>query len=95
MRSMLTVNTAAWQQTPEMLREYALQSDHPRTRERFMALYEITQGQSSTQVAHQSQRNPQTVMDWVHRYNANGPEALAYRHSGGHPPLCLMRLKRG
>lgn len=95
MCSMLTVKTATWQQTPEMLREYALQSDHPRTRERFMALYEITQGQSSTQVAYQSKRNPQTVMDWVHRYNTGGPEALAYRHSGGHPPLCLMPLKQG
>lgn len=95
MCSMLTVKTATWQQIPEMLREYALQSDHPRTRERFMALYEITQGQSSTQVAYQSKRNPQTVMDWVHRYNTGGPEALAYRHSGGHPPLCLMPLKQG
>lgn len=73
-RSMLTIKTAAWQQTPEMLKDYALKSEHPRTRERFMALYEITQGQSSTQMAVQSHRNPQMVMDWVHRYNSGGPE---------------------
>jgi hypothetical protein len=32
-------------------------------------------------------------MDWVHRYNTHGPEALTYQRSGGHPPLCLMRAK--
>lgn len=74
--SMLTVETTKWQQTPERLRDYAVTSEHPRTRERFMALYEITQGQSATHVASQGKRNPQTVMDWVHRYNTAGPEAL-------------------
>ncbi len=34
---MLTVETAKWQQTPKMLRDYALRADHRRTRERFMA----------------------------------------------------------
>ncbi len=33
-----------WHQTPESLREEALKADHPRTRERLLALYEITQG---------------------------------------------------
>lgn len=68
----------------------ALTALHPRTRERFMALYEIGMGQSATQVGLQTNRNPQTVMEWVPRYNSLGPEALVYRHSGGHPPLCLQ-----
>ena len=69
----------------------ALQAQHPRTRERLLALYEIAQGESATQVAYRSERNPQTVMEWVHRYNAHGPEALTYRRSGGDLPLCLMK----
>ncbi|MEM9009561.1 MAG: helix-turn-helix domain-containing protein [Cyanobacteria bacterium P01_F01_bin.86] len=88
---MLKVDIQTWHQSAEMLREQALQASHPRTRERFMGLYEIVQGKSATQVAGETKRNPQTVMAWVHCYNTEGPEALVYRHSGGHPPLCLAR----
>ncbi len=65
----------------------SLTAAHLRTRERFMALYEICLGKSATQVGKDSQRNPQTVMDWVHRYNNNGADALKFRHTGGHRPL--------
>lgn len=58
---------------------------HPRTRERYWALYEVAQDLSATVVAEGGGRNPQTVMKWVHRYNAQGPEALVYRRSGGRP----------
>lgn len=90
---MLKVNTQAWQQTPEQLRQDALNAAHPRTRERFLGLYEITTGKSATQVGEATGRNPQTVMEWVHRYNTLGPEALFYRHTGGHPPLCHSQSK--
>ena len=65
----------------------SLTAVHPRTRERFMALYEICLGKSATRVGQDPQRNPQTIMDWVHRYNQRGPEALTFRQTGGHPPL--------
>ncbi|HAC63756.1 MAG TPA: hypothetical protein DCF68_09500 [Cyanothece sp. UBA12306] len=86
---MLKVKFELWNQSPEQLREDSLKAEHPRTRERLMALYEISRGQSATQVAKQTKRNPQTVMEWVHKYNQDGPFALNYQHSGGHPPLCL------
>ncbi len=86
---MLKVKFELWNQSPEQLRENSLKAEHPRTRERLMALYEISSGQSATQVAKQTKRNPQTVMEWVHKYNQDGPDALNYQHSGGHPPLCL------
>ncbi|PSN05823.1 hypothetical protein C7293_31210 [filamentous cyanobacterium CCT1] len=88
---MLRVDVEKWAQTPEQLRTLALRAEHPRTRERLLALYDIRRGHHATQVARQSHRNPQTVMEWVHRYNAQGPDALTYRHSGGHPPLCQKR----
>ncbi len=91
---MLTINTSKWKQTPEILRKAALNESHPRTRERLMALYEITQGHSATQVALQTHRNPQTVMSWVHQYNQSGPDALTFRHTGGHPPLCLQKWNK-
>jgi transposase len=84
---MLSVNVEQWGQSIEFLREQALEAVHGRTRERFLALYEICQGKSASQVARKSQRNPQTVMGWVHEYNEKGPEALMFIHTGGHPPL--------
>lgn len=33
-----------------------------------MGLYEISQGKNATQVGQETGRNPQTVIEWVHRY---------------------------
>lgn len=84
---MLKVDLKRWHHSPESLREQALGANHARTRERLFALYEITQGKNATQVGQQTGRNPQTIMDWVHRYNEAGLESLVYRRTGGHPPL--------
>ena len=86
---MLKVDYLQWNQTVEQLRERSLTDEHPRTRERFLALYEICLGKSATRVGRDTQRNPQTIMDWVHRYHHSGPDALTYHHTGGHPPLYL------
>ena len=84
---MLHVDHARWDQTPADLRRLAMSASHPRTRERFLALYEITQESCATRVAAQARRHPQTVMEWLHLYNTRGPEALAYQRTGGRPPL--------
>ena len=82
---------------PKLAEFKPCRESHPRTRERLMALYEIAQGQSATQVGRATKRNPQTVMEWVHRYNQGGPSAIKYQHTGGHLPLCqspsVKRLK--
>jgi transposase len=84
---MLHVDYARWDQTPEDLRRLATSVAHQRTRERFLALYEITQESCATRVAARTRRHPQTVMEWLHLYNSRGPEALAYRRTGGRPPF--------
>jgi transposase len=91
---MLKVDTGRWNQNAEILREEALKAPHPRTRERLMALYEISNGKSATGVGRATGRNPQTVMAWVHRYNEKGAESIGFQHTGGHPPLCLKLLRR-
>jgi hypothetical protein len=80
---MLRDEYARWDQTPADLRELAMSASHPRTRERFLALYEITQESCATRVAAQARRHPQTVMEWLHLYNT--PEALVYQRTG--PPF--------
>lgn len=79
----------------ETLRQEATSAPHGRTRERFLALYEISQGRSATEIGKATGRHPQTVMDWVHRYNQDGKEGLRYRRTGGRPPLCANRLPMG
>ena len=84
---MLFVDHARWGQTPEDLRRLATSALHRRTRERFLALYEITQEHCATHVATRTGRHPQTVTGWLHAYNAHGPDALVYRRTGGRPPF--------
>ena len=84
---MLKVKLDLHNQSKETLKQEALRASHPRTRERLMALYEICEGKSATQVARESNRNPETVMSWVHKYNQEGYFALKYQHSGGRTPF--------
>ena len=82
---MLSVDYSRWGQDPDILRVLGLNAEHPRTRERFLALYEICEGKNASQVGRETNRNSQTVMAWVHRYNTVGPAALVYQHTGGRP----------
>jgi transposase len=84
---MLSVEHARWGQTPEDLRRLAMSASHPRTRERFLALHEITRASCATRVAARAGRHPQTVMGWLHAYDAHGPDALVHRRTGGRPPF--------
>ena len=84
---MLRVDYDRWGQTPEDLRQLATSAAHQRTRERFLALYEVTQASCATEVATRTRRHPQTVMEWLHLYNTRGPEALSFRRTGGRPPF--------
>ena len=86
---MVAVDYTHWGETAEDLREQALLARHQRTRERFLALYEISQGKTANQVAREIKRRPNTVLDWVHAYNKKGSEALSYQKSGGRRPLFL------
>jgi hypothetical protein len=85
---MIQVDLVKWRQTVEDLRRAALNEAHPRSRERFQALYLIASGQfHATACAAHIGRQDETVLRWVHLYNRHGPDALAYRHSGGRSPL--------
>ena len=84
---MLRIDPARWGQTLEDLRSLALSAPHTRTRERALDLLDIAQGGCATQVALSTGRRAQTVMGWVHAYNERGPEALAFRRTGGRPPF--------
>lgn len=88
---MLRPDTAKWDQTLAELRRLSVEAAHPRTRERFLALYLIGSGQTNaTQWSNEIGRSDATVQQWVHWYNERGPDALTYRRSGGRPPLFVQ-----
>jgi hypothetical protein len=89
----LRVDLARWGQTPEDLRHLALSAPHARTRERALALFDITQHSCATQVAVRTGRRAHTVISWVHAYNAQGPDALAFRRTGGRRPFFARSAK--
>jgi hypothetical protein len=77
-----------WNQTTDDLRRLATGSPHPRTRERFLALYMIASEQTNaTRWAEAVGREDESVLNWAHRYNERGPDALTYRRTGGCAPL--------
>jgi transposase len=85
---MIRPDMAKWGQTLSDLRQMSVTATHPRTRERFLALYMIGSGQSNaTRWATEIGRSDNTVMAWVHLYNTGGPEALSYRRTGGRTPF--------
>ena len=91
---MLRPNFEKWKQNAEEMRRLSIEADHPRSRERFQALYMIGSGQTNaSQWASRIKRCQQTVLKWVHLYNADGPSALAYQHSGGRQPALTAREK--
>src|SRR3954447_13898866 len=87
---MIRVEMAKWGQSLEDLRRAALEASHRRSRERFQALYLIASGQfNATTCAAHIGRHDETVLAWVHLYNERGPDALAYRRTGGRAPLLI------
>lgn len=85
---MVRPDMAKWGQTLSELCHQSVEAKHPRTRERFLALYMIGSAQrNASQWAAEIGRMDDTVLGWVHQYNTGGPAALAYRRTGGRPPL--------
>ena len=85
---MVRPDLTKWGQSLSDLRWLSLEADHPRSRERFLALYMIASGQTrATPWARKNGRTKETVLSWVHLYNQEGPDGVLYRHSGGRRPL--------
>lgn len=81
-----------WEQRPSDLRRLSVEAEHPRSRERFLALYMIALDQSSaTGWAEEIGHTKETVLKWVHDYNESGPEGVKYRHTRGRRPLFRKR----
>lgn len=89
---MLSVEFEKWGQSVSDLYACGVNATHARTRERFVALYEIARrGTNATIWAAEIGRHFQSVQSWIHTYNERGPDALIFRHTGGWVPLFLPK----
>src|SRR5690242_14985782 len=71
----LRVDYARWGQTPEDLRHLALSAPHARTRERALALFDITQHRCATRVAVRTGRRDPPRLKWsALRYGSDEPK---------------------
>src|SRR4051794_19430318 len=93
---MIRVEMAKWGQTLNDLRLASAGAPHRRTRGRFQALYLIASGgvNATTRAANVG-RQDETVLGWAHRDTEHGPDALAYRRTGGRAPLFPRRTPSG
>lgn len=69
----------------ETLRRLARRSKDNRQTRRFLALAAIYDGMSRTDAAAVGSMDRQTLRDWVHRFNAEGPDGLLDRPRSGMP----------
>ena len=54
--------------------------------ERAQIVWQARQGRTTAQIAARLRLNPQTVRDWIRRFNAEGPAGLDDRPRSGKPP---------
>jgi transposase len=85
---MVKPNFAKWGQSIDEIRTLGIEASHARSRERFQALYMIgSKLKSAYQWALEINRQPRTVLNWLHIYNDKGPKATHYQSSGRCAPL--------
>ena len=82
----LTEVLERWHLDAAALRERVYRSATARERERWHALWLLTQGWTAGQAAAALGRNPHTVGAWLARFGRDGPGGLTFTHSGGAPP---------
>jgi transposase len=70
------------------LRRLAKHSKHSNQSRRLLSLAAVLDGKSRGEAAQIGGMDRQTLRDWVHRFNAQGPEGLKDIHGGG--PCCRL-----
>jgi transposase len=68
------------------LRRLAANSKHANQARRLLSLAAVLDGASRDEAARIGGMDRQTLRDWVHRFNAEGPGGLKDIRSKGHPP---------
>ena len=85
---MLRPDFERWGQSAEEMLRLSTEAEHPRTRERCLALYMVgTEQTNATGWAKEIGRQNMTVQRWIRRYNERGMAGIIYEHTGGPTPF--------
>ena len=71
------------------LRRLAASSKHANQSRRLLSLAAVGDGMSREEAARIGGMDRQTLRDWVHRFNGEGPDGLKDIRSKGHPPRLM------
>ena len=74
-----------WQMDARDLHRRMILAPTPRERERWHALWLLTQGWTASATAEALGRDPHTIGRWVAAFGEGGPVALMFEQSGGSP----------
>ncbi len=83
-----------WQLDANAVRERIYRALTPRERERWHALWLLSQGWSAAQVAAALGRDAHTIGDWLDAFRQRGPAGVGFEQSGGSPPPWTRNNKR-
>lgn len=82
-----------WQMDKAAVLERVYRSPTPRERERWHALWLLTQDRTVTKVAELLRRDPHTIARWQADFVEGGPQAVAFEQTGGSPPPSTRRSR--
>ena len=83
-----------WEMDVPGVRRRLILAPTPRERERWYALWLLTQGWAARDTAHALERDPHTVGRWLAAFGEGGPAALIFEQSGGSPPPSVRGSRR-
>ncbi len=75
-----------WHLDVGQVREQVYRAATPRERERWHALWLLTQGWSQARVADALDRDAHTIGEWLEGFRQSGPTGLVFEQTGGSPP---------
>ncbi len=82
-----------WQLDIRGVRERMYRAPTPRERERWHALWLLSQGWSAAQVAEALERDAHTIGNWLADFRRVGPAAMTFEQTGGSPPPSMRKSK--
>ena len=89
----MLVTLGCWQLDAKAVRERMYGAATIRERERWHAIWLIARGWTQTEVAEALERDKHTIGEWVTWLDREGPQGLAFEHTGGSPPSSTIPSK--
>src|SRR5688500_12145109 len=75
-----------WKLDERQVRDQMYRAPTARERERWHAIWLVSQGWSAAKVARALGRDPHTIGAWLDTFRTHGPAGIAFEQSGGAPP---------